>query len=83
MERLSNLTGKEIKSMRDVLILYSTLDCENSMHLPIPEWAKEYLKNGELAKVGNFQVELRNYNKLLKKLNGGKFASCKKFKWKT
>lgn len=71
MERLSNLTGKEIKSMRDVLILYSTLDCENSMHLPIPEWAKEYLKNGELAKVGNFQVELRNYNKLLKKLNGG------------
>ncbi|XP_051158223.1 venom acid phosphatase Acph-1-like [Leptopilina boulardi] len=71
MDRLTKLTGKEIKSMRDVLILYSTLDCENSMNLTIPEWGKEYLNNGQLSAVGNFQVELRNYNKMLKKLNGG------------
>lgn len=73
MDRLTKLTGKEIKSMRDVLILHSTLDCENSMNLTIPEWGKEYLNNGQLSAVGNFQVELRNYNKMLKKLNGGKF----------
>lgn len=72
MNRLTNLTGKEIKSVRDILLVQATLECENSMNLKIPEWGKEYLKNGELSRVATYQVELRNYNKLLKKLNGGK-----------
>lgn len=71
MNRLTNLTGKEIKSVRDILLVQATLECENSMNLKIPEWGKEYLKNGELSRVATYQVELRNYNKLLKKLNGG------------
>ena len=71
MDKLSNLTGKNISSVRDILMLHNTLETESLMNLPIPEWGREYLANGKLAEVGIFQVELRNYNTLLKRLNGG------------
>ena len=52
-------------------MLHNTLENESLMNLTIPDWGKEYLASGELAQVGAFQVELRSYNTLLKRINGG------------
>ncbi|XP_033224627.1 venom acid phosphatase Acph-1-like isoform X2 [Belonocnema kinseyi] len=70
-KKLTYLTGEKIDSFKHALRLYNTLVEEKAMKLPIPEWAEELLASGELAKAASVQIELKNYNTILKKLNGG------------
>ena len=73
MEELSLLTGKNISSLPDLLLLYHLLTAELAMNYKLPEWTKQYYPNGKLLDASNLYYEVRSYNKRLRRLNGGLF----------
>ena len=77
-KKLTYNTGTKIDSTKYALRLYNTLIAEKAMKLPIPEWAEKLLASGELAKAASLQIELKNYNTILKRLNGGKYIAEEK-----
>ncbi|XP_043468547.1 venom acid phosphatase Acph-1-like isoform X2 [Leptopilina heterotoma] len=67
--QLSLWTGKEIKSLQDVNLIWVTLETEKSMGLELPEWSKNIYPNILTAVIAYYKI--MNYNVELRRLNGG------------
>lgn len=75
LKELTTETGKEIKDVVDMWLLYHGLRAEKAMHLELPEWTKKYFPNGPLLEASNLVYKILNWNTLLKRLSGGKFPT--------
>ncbi|XP_001606969.1 venom acid phosphatase Acph-1 [Nasonia vitripennis] len=71
MKNLSILTGASMKNSLDVYALYIDLGAELSSNLQLPAWAKDYWPEGPMLEESLLEYELQNYNRKLKKYNGG------------
>lgn len=67
--QLSLWTGKEIKSLQDVNLIWVTLETEKSMGLELPEWSENIYPQILSAVVAYYKI--MNYNLELRRLNGG------------
>ncbi|XP_043474699.1 venom acid phosphatase Acph-1-like [Leptopilina heterotoma] len=70
-KQLSEMTGKEIKSLLDVALISGTLDIERHMNLELPEWTRNFYPNGEMLNAVIAYYKIMSYNVDLKRLNGG------------
>ncbi|XP_057337524.1 lysosomal acid phosphatase-like [Microplitis mediator] len=71
MRNLTLLTGKNISSPFDLLLLYNVLMAESSMGLPLDKWATEIFPHGLLLDGTVLDYEIKNSNENLKRLRGG------------
>ncbi|XP_008555397.2 uncharacterized protein LOC103576824 [Microplitis demolitor] len=71
MRNLALLTGKNISSPFDLLLLYNVLMAESSMGLPLDKWAMEIFPHGLLLDGTVLDYEIKNSNENLKRLRGG------------
>ncbi|XP_043474697.1 venom acid phosphatase Acph-1-like [Leptopilina heterotoma] len=70
-KQLSIFTGKEIKSLHDVALIWVTLETENFMGLQLPEWTRNIYPNGDILDAVIEFYKIMNYNAKLRRLNGG------------
>ncbi|XP_051168240.1 venom acid phosphatase Acph-1-like [Leptopilina boulardi] len=68
---LSIWTGKEIKTLHDVALIWVTLETEKFMGLELPEWTKNVYPNGDILNAVVAYFKIMNYGAELKRLNGG------------
>lgn len=71
-KQLSIYTGKNITSLYDLLLIFSTLSTESALGLRLPEWTRSIFPNGKLLDAFILQLDLFSYGSL-NKLNGGMF----------
>ncbi|XP_043478896.1 venom acid phosphatase Acph-1-like [Leptopilina heterotoma] len=73
---LTKLTGKNVNSPSEIFNFFNLLDCQESMNLSYPIWAKEtLLANKDFQEAVDVLEKMRNYNNALKKLNGGRLLN--------
>lgn len=80
MNTLSHLTGKTIQKARDIHFIYTTLENEKFMNLPLPSWTEGIFPDGEILKGSDLQYKILNYDENLKKQGGGKITQPHKKK---
>jgi len=67
---LTKITGKTVTNPDDVQDIYSTLKAEDSFHMTLPEWTKNYYPD-KLLPMTEFSYILNAYNDKLNRLKGG------------
>ncbi|XP_033225868.1 venom acid phosphatase Acph-1-like [Belonocnema kinseyi] len=77
MEKLSEWTGKDIKSSLDMYLIYTTLEAEKFMNLKLPSWTKGVYPDGDLLNGTLLEFDRMNHSKSMKRRNGGRMI--KKF----
>lgn len=71
MKNLTRLTGKTIKTTRDIYFLYHALMAQSHSNLTLPEWTESYFPDGELLNATLIEYDVMSFNDQLKRLNGG------------
>lgn len=71
MNRLTQLTGKNISTPEDLYYLYHTLTAEQSLGLTLPEWTKDIFPRGELWDGTVLSYNIANWTPMLRRLYGG------------
>ncbi|KAH0568807.1 hypothetical protein KQX54_021501 [Cotesia glomerata] len=71
MQNLTVITGKNLSTPFDFLLLYNVLMAESSMRLPLDKWATDIFPHGLLLNGTVLDYEMKNSNDDLKRLRGG------------
>jgi len=71
MSNLTKLTGKEVKTVEDLYLLYQTFLAESSLGLIIPEWAYDYFPYGPLLDGIVALYNISNFTPYMRKLYNG------------
>lgn len=71
-KNLTKLTGKNVNSPSEIFNFFNLLDCQESMNLSYPIWAKETMANKDFQEAVDVIEKMRNYNDAMRKMNGGK-----------
>ncbi|XP_063978500.1 venom acid phosphatase Acph-1-like [Diachasmimorpha longicaudata] len=71
MKDLTELTGKQMETAKDVEGLYNGLMALDSMGLPLPEWTEGIFPRGLLHEAATLNYRVVSWNKRMKTLNGG------------
>ncbi|XP_051172509.1 venom acid phosphatase Acph-1-like isoform X2 [Leptopilina boulardi] len=70
-QNLTQLTGINITTTRDIFTLYCDLICLKFMDFELPSWVNEYLDNSQFLEAALTRLEILNYNKRLQRINSG------------
>ncbi|KAJ8686451.1 hypothetical protein QAD02_022245 [Eretmocerus hayati] len=74
-EALKRHTGQSIENPDDVFDLYSTLDAERTMKLPLPQWADEYFPE-KMECLSKLSLKMNVYNESLLRMKAGPMISA-------
>ncbi|XP_070160237.1 venom acid phosphatase Acph-1-like [Polyergus mexicanus] len=69
-KQVSIYTGKNITTLYDLLLIFTTLTTETTLGLRLPEWTRSIFPNGKLLDAFILQLDVLSYGSL-NKLNGG------------
>lgn len=68
---IRKLTGKELRSIVDMWIMYHEFLAMKAKKEPIPEWAEDYMP--KLLDAAYLTYDLYQFNDWMKKMNGGTY----------
>lgn len=74
-KNLTKLTGKNVNSPSEIFNFFNLLDCQESMNLSYPIWAKETMANKDFQEAVDVIEKMRNYNDAMRKMNGGRLLN--------